>query len=140
MNVNFVETHVFTKLDMSLDIYFGCLVDFLGPEFSVWKFWPKIPLTLCTKLKGPVAPKLFNFFSSYFANMILLPKWTKWGGVPKKNTLFILVNHPNGGPMGTDQTISKYQYQCWYLVEKWVKLWSTKNELNYDLPKINFST
>ena len=65
MKFNFVETHVFTKLDISLNIYFNfaSLVDFLGPEISVWKFWPKIPLTLCAKLWGPVAPpKLFEFF------------------------------------------------------------------------------
>ena len=37
MNFNFVETHVFTKLDISLNIYFNfaSLVDFLGPEISV---------------------------------------------------------------------------------------------------------
>ena len=98
MNFNFVETHVFTKLDISLNIYFNfaSLVDFLGPEISVWKFGPKIPLTLFTKLWGPVAPrKLFSiFFPSYFAGMILLPKWTKWGGVPKKNTIFIFSESP----------------------------------------------
>jgi len=61
MNFNFVETHVFTKLDISLDIYFSFarLVELLGPEISVWKFWPKIPLTLYTKLWGPVAPSKF---------------------------------------------------------------------------------
>ena len=82
MNFNFVETHVFTKLDISLNIYFSfaSLVDFLGPEISFWKFWPKIPLTL-------------KFFS-YFAGMILLPKWTKWGGVRKKNTIFIFSESP----------------------------------------------
>ena len=98
MNFNFVENHVFTRLAISLNIYFNfaSLVDFLGPEISVWKVWPKIPLTLCTKLWGPVAPpKLFSIFFSYFAGRILLPKWTKWGGVPKKNTIFIFVNHPN---------------------------------------------
>ena len=98
MNFNFVETHVFTKLDISLHIYFSfaSLVDFLGPEISVWKFWPKIPLTLCIKLCGPVAPPkpFFIFFSSYFAGMILLPKWTKRGGVPKKNTIFIFSESP----------------------------------------------
>ena len=43
MNFNFVETPVFTKLDVSLNIYFNfaSLVDFLGPEISVWKFWQK---------------------------------------------------------------------------------------------------
>ena len=58
MNFSFVETYVFTKLDISLDIYFSFanLGDFLGPEISVWKFGPKIPLTSCTKLWGPVAP------------------------------------------------------------------------------------
>ena len=37
MNFNFAETHVFTKLDISLNIYFNSasLVDFLGPEISV---------------------------------------------------------------------------------------------------------
>ena len=37
MNFNFVETHVFTKLDISLRIYFSfaSLVDFLGPEITV---------------------------------------------------------------------------------------------------------
>ena len=52
MNFNFVETHVFTKLEISLNIYFNfeSLVDFLGPEISVWKFWPNFPLTLCTNL------------------------------------------------------------------------------------------
>ena len=97
MNFNFVETHVFTKLDISLDIYFSftSLVDFLGPEISVWKFWPKIPLTLCINLWGPVAPpKRFSFFFSYFAGTILLPKWTKWGGVPRKNTIFIFSESP----------------------------------------------
>ena len=65
MNFNFVETHVFTKLGISLHVYssFASLVDFLGPKISVWKFWPKIPLTLYTKLWGPVAhPKLFSIF------------------------------------------------------------------------------
>ena len=59
MNFNFVETHVFRIL---LDIYlsFASLVEFFGPEISVWKFWPKIPLTLCTKLWGMVEPP--NFF------------------------------------------------------------------------------
>ena len=74
MNFNFVETHIFTKLDISLNIYFNfeSLVDFLGPEISVCKFWPKIPLTLFTKLWGPVAPLNFFFqFYSYFADMIL---------------------------------------------------------------------
>ena len=96
MNLNFVETHVFTKLDISLNIYFNfaSLVDFLGPEISVWKFWPKNPLTLCTKLWGPVTPLNFFQFFSYFAGMILLPKWTKWGGVPKKNTIFIFSESP----------------------------------------------
>ena len=98
MNFNFVETHVFTKLDISLVIYFSfaSLVDLLGPEISVWKFWPTIPLTLCTELWGPVAPpkRFLNFFHN-FAGMILLPKWTKWGGVPKtKNTIFILSESP----------------------------------------------
>ena len=96
MNFNFVETHVFTKLDISMDIYFSftSLVDFLGPKISVWKFWPKIPLTLCTKLWGPVAPpKLFSIFS-YFADMILLPKWTKWGVSRRKLPFLFLVNHP----------------------------------------------
>ena len=99
MNFNFVETHVFTKkfkLGTSFNIYFSfvSLVAFLGLEISVWKFWLKIPLTLCTKLWGLVAtPKLFSFFS-YFAGMIILPKWTKWGGVPKKNTIFIFSESP----------------------------------------------
>ena len=37
MNFKFVETHVFTNLDISLRIYFSfaSLVDFLGPEISV---------------------------------------------------------------------------------------------------------
>ena len=37
LNFNFVETHVFTKLDISLAIYFNFarMVDFLGPEISV---------------------------------------------------------------------------------------------------------
>ena len=61
MNFSFVETYVLTKLDIYFN--FASLVDFLGPEISVWKFWPKIPLTLCTKLWGPVAPpKLFSIF------------------------------------------------------------------------------
>ena len=91
MNFNFVEIHVFTKLNISLDIYFSfaSLVYFVGPEISVWKFWPKIPLTLCTKLWGPAAPLNFFQIFSYFAGMILLPKWTKWRGVSKKNTIFI---------------------------------------------------
>ena len=94
-NFSFVETNVFTKLDISFYIYFSfaSLVDILGPGISVWKFWPKIPLTLCTKLWGSVAPlKLFSIFS-YFAGMILLPKWTK-GGVPMKNTIFIFSESP----------------------------------------------
>ena len=31
---------------------------------------------------------------SYFAGMILLPKLIKWGGVPKKNTIFIFSESP----------------------------------------------
>ena len=90
MNFNFVETHVFTKLDISLDFYFSfaSLVDFLGPEISVWKFWPKIPLTLCTKLWGPVAPP--KFFSIFFH---ILQVWfyyqmNKMRGCPKEKYHF----------------------------------------------------
>ena len=37
INSNFAKTHVFIKLDISLDTYisFASLVDFLGPEISV---------------------------------------------------------------------------------------------------------
>ena len=40
MNFNFVETHVFTKLDITLNIYFNfaSLVDFLGPELVFENF------------------------------------------------------------------------------------------------------
>ena len=30
--------------------------------------------------------------------MISLPKWTKWGGVPKKNTIFIFSESPYSPP------------------------------------------
>ena len=45
MNFNFVETHVFTKLNISIDIFFSfaSLVDFLSSKIGVWKFWAKIP-------------------------------------------------------------------------------------------------
>ena len=66
MNFNFVEAHIFTTLVRYIIghlLQFVSLVDFLGPEISVWKFWPNIPSTLCTKLWGPVAPlNFFNFF------------------------------------------------------------------------------
>ena len=97
MNFNFVETHVFTKLDISLHIYFSfaSLVDFLGPEISVWKFWPKIPLTLCIKLCGPVAPpKHFTFFFFIFCRYDFITKMNKMRGVPKKNTTFIFSESP----------------------------------------------
>ena len=73
MDFIFVEIHVSMKLNTSVDIYFNfaSLVDFLGPEISVWKFWPKIPLTLCTKRLGPVAHPIFLIFT-YFAGMISL--------------------------------------------------------------------
>ena len=97
MNFNIVETHVFTMLDISLNIYFNfaSLVDFLSPEISVWKFWPKIPLTLCTKLWGPVAPPklFFNFFH-------ILQVWFYYQneqneGVSRRKIPFLfLVNHP----------------------------------------------
>ena len=55
MNFSFVETHVFTKLDISLNIYFNfaSLVDFLDPEISVWKFWPKNSIDFVCKTLGP---------------------------------------------------------------------------------------
>ena len=100
MNFNFVETHVFTKLDISLHIYFSfaSLVYFLGPEISVWKFWPKIPLTLCIKLCGPVAPpKLFSFFVLHFLQVWFYYQNEQNEGVSQRKIPFLfLVNHPNG--------------------------------------------
>ena len=54
MNFNFVETHVFTKLYISLHIYFifASLVDILGPEISVWKFLPKTSIDFVYKTLG----------------------------------------------------------------------------------------
>ena len=92
MNFNFVETHVFTKLDISLNIYFNfaSLVDFLGLEISVWKFWPKIPLTLCTKLWGPVAPpKLFFIFINILQVWFYYQNEKKWGGPEEKKNISI---------------------------------------------------
>ena len=86
VSFNFVETHVFTKLDISLHIYFSfaSLVHFLGPEISVWKFWPKIPLTLCTKLWGPVAPpKLFSIFF-ILCRYDFITKMNKMRGCPEE--------------------------------------------------------
>ena len=37
--------------------------------------------------------------------MILLPKWTKWGGVPKKNTIFIFSKSP-------------YWSLCWFSTDR----------------------
>ena len=55
MNFSFVETRVFTKLDISLDIYFSFanLVDFLDPEISIWKFCPKNSIDFVYKTLGP---------------------------------------------------------------------------------------
>ena len=90
MNFNFVETHLFPKLDVSFNIYFNfaSLVDFLGPEISVWKFWPKIPLTLCTKLWGPVAPP--NLFSIFFifCRYDFITKMNKMRGCPEEKYHF----------------------------------------------------
>ena len=101
MNFNYVETHVFTKLDISLNIYFR-LLDFLGLEISVWKFWPKIPLTLCTKLWGLVAPPklFFNFFhilQVWFYYQNEQNEGVSWRKIP----FLFLVNHP-----------SKYAHHC----------------------------
>ena len=108
---------IFTKMQFSwkciniftiiFSIYFWCINHTIITNFwhnrekLRWFFLcckengPWNPLTLCTKVYCPVAPpELLNFFS-YFAGMILLPKWTKWRGVPLKNTKFILVNHPS---------------------------------------------
>ena len=55
MNFNFVETHVFTKLDISLDIYFSfaSLVDLLGPEISFLKILTKNSIDFVYKTLGP---------------------------------------------------------------------------------------
>ena len=77
-------------LDISLNIYFNfaSLVDFLGPEISVWKFWPKIPLTLYTKLWGPVAPpKLFSIFKIFY-RYDFITKMNKMSGCPKEKYHF----------------------------------------------------
>ena len=90
MNFNFVETHVFTKLDISLNIYFNfaSLVDFLGPEISIWKFGPKIPLTLCKKLWGQVAPpKLFSIFFIFCKNDFIT-KMNEMRGCPEEKYNF----------------------------------------------------
>ena len=97
MNFNFVETHVFTKLDISLDIYFSfeSLVDFLGPESSVWKFWPKIPWLCVQNFMARLHPlNFFNFFH-------ILQVWFYYQneqneGVSRRKIPFLfLVNHPN---------------------------------------------
>ena len=88
------ETHIFRELDISLDTYFSfaSLVDFLGLEISVWKFWPKIPLTLCTKLWGPVAPpKLFCIF---FFHILQVWFYYQNEGVSRSKIPFLFwVNH-----------------------------------------------
>ena len=98
MSFNFVETHVFTKLDISFNIYFNfaSLVDFLGPEISVWKFWPKIPLTLCTKLWDPVAPlNFFQFFLHILQVWFYCQNEQNEGVSRRKMPFLFLVNHPS---------------------------------------------
>ena len=98
MNFNFVETHVFTKLDISLNIFFSfaSLVDFLGLENSVWKNWPKIPLTLCTKLWGLVAPPKLFFIFFHILQVWFYYQNEKDEGVSQRKIIFLfLVNHPS---------------------------------------------
>ena len=70
MNFNFVETHVFTNLNISLDIYFS--------------------------LAGLVAPpKLFSIFF-IFCRYDFITKMNKMRGCPEEKIQFsFLVNHPN---------------------------------------------
>ena len=87
-----------------LDIYFSfaSLADFLGPEISVWKFWPQIPLTFHwnSKTLGPRSTLHFFQFFSYFAPRIL-QVWFYYQneqneGVSQRKIPFLfLVNHPN---------------------------------------------
>ena len=73
----------FTKLDLSLDIYFSfaSLEDFLGPDISAWKFWPKIQLNFVYKTLGP-GGKPLNFIIVIiiffiFCRYDFITKWTK---------------------------------------------------------------
>ena len=145
MNFNFVETHVFTKLDISLNIYFSfaSLVDFLGLEINVWKFWLKIPLTLCTKHWGLVAPpKLFSIFF-HILRVWFYYRNEKNEGVSRRIIPFLfLVNHPSEDC--TWELDPRYLKECtgqftnsvhvsnlWILVQAWAH----KPVPYYDMPQ-----
>ena len=66
MNFNFVETHVFTKLDISLHMYFSfaSLVDFLGPEIRPSK---NKNMFLVRVFEKKMKMRDFLFFIFYFS-------------------------------------------------------------------------